>query len=375
MLVMAGTQLAPIVSEARTLGQFGCAGASATLRAGAQPLVELGQRYDDALPRARPGPVARVRPQPDRAPAADPDRGARGTGAAARSSTAGSTTPIAACRSTSSRNTPGARATPACCGRGPSPTSPPSSAFTSRCRSTRAASASSRAITSRARRTSASRWSGVGLYYDQGYFKQRLDLDGRQHEDYLDVDSGLLPIQPATRDGEPITVSIDTRTGTIAARVWSLVGRPQHAAPARLERRRQPAGGPRADCAPVRRRRSRPHPPGAAARRRRRPRAAGDGHLPRRRAPQRRPQRLCRAGADAPSHGQRGDRRVGGDPPRLIADRLHDAHAGAGRPRSLLAGSRRRAPWTAARSAPSWIRRPDGARPGQHRATVAKRSA
>jgi starch phosphorylase len=67
---------------------------------------------------------------------------------------------------------------------------------------------------------------GVGLYYDQGYFKQRLDLDGRQHEDYLDVDSGLLPIQPATRDGEPITVSIDTRTGTISARVWSLaVGR------------------------------------------------------------------------------------------------------------------------------------------------------
>ena len=67
---------------------------------------------------------------------------------------------------------------------------------------------------------------GVGLYYDQGYFKQRLDLDGRQHEDYLDVDSGLLPIQPATRDGVPITVSIATRTGTIAARVWSLsVGR------------------------------------------------------------------------------------------------------------------------------------------------------
>jgi len=67
---------------------------------------------------------------------------------------------------------------------------------------------------------------GVGLYYDQGYFKQRLDLDGRQHEDYLDVDSGLLPIQPAMRNGEPITVSIATRTGTIAARVWSLsVGR------------------------------------------------------------------------------------------------------------------------------------------------------
>ena len=30
---------------------------------------------------------------------------------------------------------------------------------------------------------------GVGLYYDQGYFRQRLDRDGWQHEDYLDVDS------------------------------------------------------------------------------------------------------------------------------------------------------------------------------------------
>ena len=30
---------------------------------------------------------------------------------------------------------------------------------------------------------------GVGLYYDQGYFRQRLDLEGWQHEDYIDVDS------------------------------------------------------------------------------------------------------------------------------------------------------------------------------------------
>ena len=29
---------------------------------------------------------------------------------------------------------------------------------------------------------------GVGLYYDQGYFRQRLDRDGWQHEDYIDVD-------------------------------------------------------------------------------------------------------------------------------------------------------------------------------------------
>ena len=30
---------------------------------------------------------------------------------------------------------------------------------------------------------------GVGLYYDQGYFRQRLDGDGWQHEDYIDARS------------------------------------------------------------------------------------------------------------------------------------------------------------------------------------------
>ncbi|HEV8487143.1 MAG TPA: alpha-glucan family phosphorylase [Blastocatellia bacterium] len=68
---------------------------------------------------------------------------------------------------------------------------------------------------------------GVGLYYDQGYFKQRLDLDGWQQEDYIHVNSNLLPIRPAmTGGGEPIMVTIETRTGTILARVWKVsVGR------------------------------------------------------------------------------------------------------------------------------------------------------
>ncbi len=67
---------------------------------------------------------------------------------------------------------------------------------------------------------------GVGLYYDQGYFKQRLDLDGWQHEDYIDVDSRMLPIAPAMAKGGPVIIDIETRTGTIAARVWTLsVGR------------------------------------------------------------------------------------------------------------------------------------------------------
>ncbi len=68
---------------------------------------------------------------------------------------------------------------------------------------------------------------GVGLYYSQGYFKQRLDLDGYQHEEYIDVDSRVLPIEPAVGvDGSAVTITIETRTGTISARVWMLaVGR------------------------------------------------------------------------------------------------------------------------------------------------------
>jgi len=67
---------------------------------------------------------------------------------------------------------------------------------------------------------------GVGLYYDQGYFKQRLDRDGLQHEDYIDVDHRVLPLRPALSEGTPILIAIETRTGTIIARVWQLsVGR------------------------------------------------------------------------------------------------------------------------------------------------------
>ena len=68
---------------------------------------------------------------------------------------------------------------------------------------------------------------GVGLYYDQGYFRQRLDASGWQHEDYIDVDHRLLPIRPAIeRRHSRSSISIETRTGTISARVWKLaVGR------------------------------------------------------------------------------------------------------------------------------------------------------
>ena len=37
----------------------------------------------------------------------------------------------------------------------------------------------------------------IGLFYDQGYFKQHLDIDGYQHEEYLDTKVENLPMEPA----------------------------------------------------------------------------------------------------------------------------------------------------------------------------------
>jgi starch phosphorylase len=67
----------------------------------------------------------------------------------------------------------------------------------------------------------------VGLFYDQGYFKQHLDANGWQVEEYLDTKVENLPMEPARGpDGKPITVEIQTRTGKLLAKVWLMrVGR------------------------------------------------------------------------------------------------------------------------------------------------------
>ena len=67
----------------------------------------------------------------------------------------------------------------------------------------------------------------VGLFYSQGYFRQRLGRDGLQEEEYVDTDVDLLPARPATGpDGESLTVAIPTRSGGLNARVWKVpVGR------------------------------------------------------------------------------------------------------------------------------------------------------
>jgi starch phosphorylase len=67
----------------------------------------------------------------------------------------------------------------------------------------------------------------IGLYYDQGYFKQHLNDEGWQLEEYIDTKTENLPMEPA-RDpkGRPITVEIETMHGRLLAKVWLMhVGR------------------------------------------------------------------------------------------------------------------------------------------------------
>ena len=68
---------------------------------------------------------------------------------------------------------------------------------------------------------------GIGLYYGQGYFRQRLDYHGWQQEEYLETDVSQLPMEPAIGlNGEPVTIEIETRSGPIRAKVWRMkVGR------------------------------------------------------------------------------------------------------------------------------------------------------
>jgi starch phosphorylase len=68
---------------------------------------------------------------------------------------------------------------------------------------------------------------GVGLFYSQGYFLQRLDSDGWQQEDYIDIDTERLPIERVLdRNGMPVLVQVETRSGILRAHVWRVqVGR------------------------------------------------------------------------------------------------------------------------------------------------------
>jgi starch phosphorylase len=67
----------------------------------------------------------------------------------------------------------------------------------------------------------------VGLFYGQGYFRQRLDVNGWQWEEYLETNVDQTPMEPAIgANREPVMIETETRDGLIRAKVWRVkVGR------------------------------------------------------------------------------------------------------------------------------------------------------
>ncbi|MFT5675592.1 MAG: starch phosphorylase [Paraglaciecola sp.] len=68
---------------------------------------------------------------------------------------------------------------------------------------------------------------GIGLLYDEGYFRQYLDNNGWQHEIYPHNDSRNLPLQPVfTEQGAWLTINIELPGRTVYFQVWQAqVGR------------------------------------------------------------------------------------------------------------------------------------------------------
>ncbi|HET9123731.1 MAG TPA: alpha-glucan family phosphorylase [Solirubrobacteraceae bacterium] len=67
----------------------------------------------------------------------------------------------------------------------------------------------------------------VGLMYRKGYFRQRIDASGWQHEYWVETDPERLPAALVTgADGAPLTVTVPIGDSDVTARIWRVdVGR------------------------------------------------------------------------------------------------------------------------------------------------------
>ncbi|NHO65173.1 glycosyltransferase family 1 protein [Aestuariicella hydrocarbonica] len=62
---------------------------------------------------------------------------------------------------------------------------------------------------------------GVGLLYHQGYFRQMIDADNRQHEIYTTYQPSMLPVRPVfTELGDWLQVKVDLPGRPLLLRVW-----------------------------------------------------------------------------------------------------------------------------------------------------------
>src|SRR3954463_11123703 len=61
----------------------------------------------------------------------------------------------------------------------------------------------------------------IGLLYRNGYFRQRIDSGGWQHEYWVDTDPDRLPAALVTSDdGTPITVTVTIGDAEVVAQIW-----------------------------------------------------------------------------------------------------------------------------------------------------------
>src|SRR3954468_23511719 len=67
---------------------------------------------------------------------------------------------------------------------------------------------------------------GVGLMYRHGYFRQRTDAAGWQHEYWVDTDADRVPAALVTAGDQPLTVSVPVADRQVVAQIWRVeVGR------------------------------------------------------------------------------------------------------------------------------------------------------
>ncbi len=64
---------------------------------------------------------------------------------------------------------------------------------------------------------------GVGLLYQEGYFRQSLNPDGWQQERYPVNDFYTLPVKPVhDREGNEVKISVDLPAGPVAIKLWEM---------------------------------------------------------------------------------------------------------------------------------------------------------
>ncbi len=61
---------------------------------------------------------------------------------------------------------------------------------------------------------------GVGLFYRYGYFHQRADLSGLQHEFWVELDSRRMPVVRVTRDSRPVEIRADLWGQPVRLQIW-----------------------------------------------------------------------------------------------------------------------------------------------------------